>query len=383
MPKACIICINRKQLLVLNPRVICSKYVLNIPMLSKFIIISASLFYILIYCLSKTINSVRFIPYNFSLNRSVKTLKNSQSISRNSIFYIILLNVDSVESFIMTLYFLSDIYYVNLPTIATSKIIFLVSINSHNLSNRVILIAYSGNLVSQFFYFWLSATAARAISYWTFFLIITCLIFTLLQSTWLWLMFIDTFIITDDMINIMTFTSQVIRMHRILSIIVIHSLFSPLHLITHWIISLRIVLSNDVEKNPRDFVNNFFTFCNWNLNSLAKDNFYRTQLLEAHNSSHNYDIISVCETSLNDTVQIPEKMLESYTFLACNNPKNVKHGGVGIFYKDSFAIKIRDDIAFDETLVIEIMIDKNIFFLLFCTEVPLVNLVPQNLTNSS
>ena len=161
--------INRKQLLVLNPRVICSKYVLNIPMLSKFIIISASLFYILIYCLSKTINSVRFIPYNFSLNRSVKTLKNSQSISRNSFFYIILLNVYSVESFIMTLYFLSDIYYVNLPTIATSKMIFLVSINSHNLGNRVILIAYSSNLVSQFFYFWLSATAARAISYWTFF----------------------------------------------------------------------------------------------------------------------------------------------------------------------------------------------------------------------
>ena len=323
-------------------------------MLSKFIIISASLFYILIYCLSKTIYSVRFIPYNFSLNRSVKTLKNSQSISRNSIFYIILLNVDSVESFIMTLYFLSDIYYVNLPTIATSKMIFLVSINCQNLGNRVILIAYSGNLVSHFFYFWLSATAARAISYWTFFLIITCLMFTLLQSTWLWLMFIDTFIITDDMINIMNFTSHVIRMHRILSIIVIHSLFSLLHLITHWILSLKIVLSNDVEKHPGDFVNNFFTFCNWNLNSLAKDNFYRTQLLDAHNSFHNYDIISVCETSLNDTVQIPEKMLESYTFLACNNPKNVKHGGVGLFYKDSFAIKIRDDIAFDETLVIEI-----------------------------
>ena len=51
-------------------------------------------------------------------------------------------------------------------------------------------------------------------------------------------------------------------------------------------------------------------------------------------------------------------MLESYTFLTCNNPKNVKHGGVGLFYKDSLAIKIRDDIPFDETLVIEIMINK-------------------------
>ena len=56
-------------------------------------------------------------------------------------------------------------------------------------------------------------------------------------------------------------------------------------------------------------------------------------------------------------------MLESYTFLACNNPKNVKHGGVGLFYKDSLAIKIRDDIAFEETLVIEIMIDKKKIFI--------------------
>ena len=86
---------------------------------------------------------------------------------------------------------------------------------------------------------------------------------------------------------------------------------------------------------------------------------------------------------MNDTVQISEKMLESYTFLACNNPKNLIHEGVGLFYKDSLPIKIRDDIAFDETLVIEIMIDKKRYFLLFCTEVPLVNLVPQNLTNSS
>ena len=33
------------------------------------------------------------------------------------------------------------------------------------------------------------------------------------------------------------------------------------------------------------------------LNSLIKDNFIRLNLLEAHNSLFNYDIISLCETS--------------------------------------------------------------------------------------
>ena len=32
------------------------------------------------------------------------------------------------------------------------------------------------------------------------------------------------------------------------------------------------------------------------LNSLTKDNFIRLNLLEAHNSLFNYDIISLCET---------------------------------------------------------------------------------------
>ena len=80
-----------------------------------------------------------------------------------------------------------------------------------------------------------------------------------------------------------------------------------------WMTFIRIIFSNDVETNPGDFVNNFFTFSNWNLNSLAKDDFYRVKLLEAHNSIHNYDFISICETSLNDTVDLPDEMLENYT----------------------------------------------------------------------
>ena len=59
---------------------------------------------------------------------------------------------------------------------------------------------------------------------------------------------------------------------------------------------LVIVMSNDTERNPGD--NNLFTFCN----SLTKDTLDRLNLLEAHNSLFNYDIISLCETNLNDTI---------------------------------------------------------------------------------
>ena len=56
-------------------------------------------------------------------------------------------------------------------------------------------------------------------------------------------------------------------------------------------------------------------------------------------------------------------MLDNYNFIAANNPNNVKHRGVGLFFKDTLAIKIKDNISFDETIVVELMIDhKKIFF---------------------
>ena len=135
------------------------------------------------------------------------------------------------------------------------------------------------------------------------------------------------------------------------------------HLSRSWLIFISIILSNDVETNPGDFVNSFFTFCNWNLNSLAKDDFYRVKLLEAHNSIFNYDIISICETSLNDTVDLPDIMLENYSFVSCNNPCNTRRGGVGLFYKNDLPIKIRNDLSFDESIVVELVFGREkIFF---------------------
>ena len=85
--------------------------------------------------------------------------------------------------------------------------------------------------------------------------------------------------------------------------------------------------------------------------------------MEAHNTLHHYDIISLCETSLNDSIQVPENALPGYKFHSCNHPEGDRNGGVGIFFKDNLPIRIRADLAFDEVIVSELIFGrKKIFF---------------------
>ena len=89
---------------------------------------------------------------------------------------------------------------------------------------------------------------------------------------------------------------------------------------TTWLPFLLIIWSNDVHINPgpEHVTNNsssgHLSFCNWNLNTFSKDDFYRITLLQAHNTEHNYDIISLCETSLNDTIQVTENSFQVTNF---------------------------------------------------------------------
>ena len=93
---------------------------------------------------------------------------------------------------------------------------------------------------------------------------------------------------------------------------IIFNLLSIFSIHCHWISSLLILIANDVEKNPgpKSYHENFFTFMNWNLNSLSKNDFERIKLVEAHNSIFNYDLISLCETSLKDSTDIPDPLLD-------------------------------------------------------------------------
>ena len=121
--------------------------------------------------------------------------------------------------------------------------------------------------------------------------------------------------------------------------------YSYIKRIPHWLSVFLIVISNDIHLNPGPhYQNNFFNFMLWNSNSLAKDNFKRVRFIEARNSIFNYDLISICETSLSDSVELPLTLLNDYTFVSVNNPTNTRHGGVGLvklFLSLKFKIFIR------------------------------------------
>ena len=140
-----------------------------------------------------------------------------------------------------------------------------------------------------------------------------------------------------------------------------------------WYFQLVLSLSNDIAENPGPIGNHdtansrLFSICNWNLNTLSKDDFSRIHLLKAHNAIHDYDIISLCETSLGRNENVPLNIFPGYQYYACNHSSGEKKGGVGIFYKESLPIKFRDDLSFEECIVAELVVErkKNFFTVLY------------------
>ena len=130
-----------------------------------------------------------------------------------------------------------------------------------------------------------------------------------------------------------------------------------------WVSILLILLSNDIHLNPGpQNPNNFLNFMTWNPNSITINNFERLHLLEAHNALFDYDIISICETNLKDTMVPNIPKLNGYEFVAANHPGNVAHGGVGVFYKESLPVTLRRDLSFNESLVLEIKMGRKKLF---------------------
>ena len=116
----------------------------------------------------------------------------------------------------------------------------------------------------------------------------------------------------------------------------------------------------------------------WNVNSIAKDDFQRLRLIEARNSNFNYDLISICETSLNDSIKLPDILLNDYTFVHSNNTTNDRHRGVGLFYKNSLPIKIRNDLSFEESIVVELNFGrKKIFFTVLYRSPAFIHTTPE------
>ena len=82
----------------------------------------------------------------------------------------------------------------------------------------------------------------------------------------------------------------------------------------------------------------------------------------------------ICETSLNDSVGLPETLLNDYTFIPANNPVNTTNGGVGLFYKNYLPIIVWNDLSLDESIVVELKLGRKKYSLLFYIDLLLVSI---------
>ena len=133
-------------------------------------------------------------------------------------------------------------------------------------------------------------------------------------------------------------------------------------LCVQWLTYRSTLLSGDVEMNPGPS-HGCLSFCSWNLNSICAHDFLRVSLIEAYNTVYNYDLIGIVETHLDNTVDETKLAIDGYSFYKSNHPQNGKRGGVGLYVKESFPTRERDDLeTLSECIVCEIQIKGKKYF---------------------
>ena len=79
----------------------------------------------------------------------------------------------------------------------------------------------------------------------------------------------------------------------------------------------------DLEENPgpKPSLNQIFSVCHWNLNSISAHNYIKLSLLKAYFSTHRFDIICLSETYLNSGTSHEDTNLEivGYTLIRADH----------------------------------------------------------------
>ena len=90
--------------------------------------------------------------------------------------------------------------------------------------------------------------------------------------------------------------------------------------------SRKLFLSGNIDTNPGPSrnLNNHFTVCYWNLNSISAHNFAKVQLLKAYLAAHKFDIVRLSETYLNSSLPFDDDNLEipGYIMVRADHPTN-------------------------------------------------------------
>ena len=123
------------------------------------------------------------------------------------------------------------------------------------------------------------------------------------------------------------------------------------------------ICASDIELNPSPRKNNTsynFSFCHWNLNSIAAHNFSKLSLLEAYIVQHKFNMICLSETFLDSSIPTNDERLttKGYKLIRADNPSDSKKGVVGIHYKQFLAVRPVEVKNLNECVIFEVSIKK-------------------------
>ena len=105
------------------------------------------------------------------------------------------------------------------------------------------------------------------------------------------------------------------------------------------------LLCGDVETNPGPEQTTTLNFGHWNHNGICARNKIKLSLLEAYNSIHHLDTISLSETMLDSMISSDQIVIErcSNEIYRNDHPSNAKIGGVCLYYREGLLIKLRKE----------------------------------------
>ena len=92
---------------------------------------------------------------------------------------------------------------------------------------------------------------------------------------------------------------------------------------------LRLEILNKTLASPKNY-HSYYSCCDWNLNSVATDNYSKVVVLKAYNSIYKHDFICISETFLDSSFESDDKnlILEVYNLIQSDDPSNTKRVGV-------------------------------------------------------
>ena len=122
---------------------------------------------------------------------------------------------------------------------------------------------------------------------------------------------------------------------------------------------LMLFACGDTELNPgpkkRSSCYNF-SVCHWNLTSITAHNFAKIDLLQAYNTIHQHDMICLSESYLDTFVSSGNDNLNisGYKLVRADHPRNVKRGGVYVYFKESLPVRCLPNSYLKECLILKV-----------------------------